>query len=283
MGPNFPTTRSGTGPVRRARRAATGLGGRCTRLCRHAPRLAASGTRCGCTCWPPHPARSNSCPPWSSSYGRHWPTCPPQPTPTSADGIDRDLSLPRRRARWDRLEPIWDRYLAQAWLGKPDASATPGPGSGLGWNRAIRMLTAATDEVRQLEPADTDGWVHATGQTADLVAVLGRRLEPEPGPLYRAGQHLARAAQLDRHQRRPPAERPASPCWSASPGSWRTPATPSRRQPSPPSSYWHTAWSACSTTSQPSTTHKPRCGGNCSWPPIASPNTPRSHPRRPAP
>jgi len=71
------------------------------------------------------------------------------------------------------------------------------------------MLTAATDEVRQLEPADTDGWVHATGQTADLVAVLGRRLEPEPGPLYRAGQHLARAAQLDRHQRRPPAERPA--------------------------------------------------------------------------
>jgi hypothetical protein len=37
------------------------------------------------------------------------------------------------------------------------------------------------------------------------VAVLSRRLEPEPGPLYQAGQHLARAAQLDRHQRRPPA------------------------------------------------------------------------------
>jgi hypothetical protein len=70
------------------------------------------------------------------------------------------------------------------------------------------MLTEATQEVQQLDPTDTQAWVHSTSQTADLVAVLGRRLEPEPGPLHHAGLHLARAAQPDPDQRRSSATGP---------------------------------------------------------------------------
>lgn len=66
------------------------------------------------------------------------------------------------------------------------------------------MLTAATEEVQQLPANDNDAWTQTVGQTADLVAVLGQRLESEPGPLSQAGRHLARAAQPDRGQRRPP-------------------------------------------------------------------------------
>ena len=103
------------------------------------------------------------------------------------------------------LSPRWDRYLTQVWQGELDVGAAPAPGSGLGWRSAVRLLTTVTEEVRQLGPTDTPAWTHATGQTADLVAVLSRRLEPKPGPLYHAGQHLARAAQLDPHHGRPAA------------------------------------------------------------------------------
>lgn len=93
---------------------------------------------------------------------------------------------PKLRARWDSMNPHWDQFAAQVWHGE--------------------HLTAI-DEVRQLSPDDPDTLAHAVGQTADLVAALGRRLEPEHGPLYFAGQHLARAAQLDRGQLPPPRRR----------------------------------------------------------------------------
>jgi len=122
----------------------------------------------------------------------------------SGSQLHRDLSLPKLRARWDKLDSRWDRYVAEVWRGELDLDSTSQPGPRLGWNRAARMLEAATAEVQQLPPHDNDAWTQTVGQTADLVAVLGRRLESEPGPLSRASQHLARAAQSDRGQRRPP-------------------------------------------------------------------------------
>jgi len=125
-----------------------------------------------------------------------------EPLWLSGSQLHRDLSLPRLRARWDSTNPYWDKFAAQVWLGDFHTAA-PASDSRIGWRRATRMLAAATDEVRHISPSDPDEWAHAVGQTADLVAALGRRLEPEPGPLYFAGQHLARAAQLDRGQHPP--------------------------------------------------------------------------------
>lgn len=122
----------------------------------------------------------------------------------SGSQLHRDLSLPKLRARWDNLDSRWDHYVAQVWRGELDLDSAPQPGPGLGWRRAARMLAAATEEVQQLPPDDNDAWTQTVGQTADLVAVLGHRLESEPGPLIHAGQHLARAALPDRGQRRSP-------------------------------------------------------------------------------
>jgi MobA/VirD2-like, nuclease domain len=79
----------------------------------------------------------------------------PEPLWLSGSQLHRDLSLPRLRARWDPLDPRWDRYLTQSWLGELDVGSATVPGSGLGWRTAVRMLTTATEQVRQLEPADT--------------------------------------------------------------------------------------------------------------------------------
>lgn len=122
----------------------------------------------------------------------------------SGSQLHRDLSLPKLRARWDKLDSRWDHYVAQVWRGELDLDSTPQAGPGLGWKRAARMLAGAAEEVQQLPPDDDDAWTQTVGQTADLVAILGQRLESEPGPLSYAGQHLARAAQPDRGQRRPP-------------------------------------------------------------------------------
>jgi hypothetical protein len=125
-----------------------------------------------------------------------------EPLWLSGSQLHRDLSLPRLRARWDNANPYWDQFAARVWRGEHHI-ATPVSEPRIGWRRAARLLTVATDEVRQLPPDGTDAWAHAIGQTADLVAALGQRLEPDPGPLYLAGQHLARAAQLDRGQQLP--------------------------------------------------------------------------------
>jgi hypothetical protein len=122
----------------------------------------------------------------------------------SGSHLHRDLSLPKLRARWDKLDPRWDRYVAQVWRAELDLDSTPQPGPRVGWNRAARMLAAAAEEVQRLPPDDNEAWTQTVGQTADLVAVLGRRLESKPGPLSLASRHLARAAQPDRGQRRSP-------------------------------------------------------------------------------
>lgn len=124
----------------------------------------------------------------------------------SGSQLHRDLSLPRLRARWESTNTYWDKFAAQVWL-EENRAAAPASGPRIGWRRADRLLTAAIDEVRQLPSGNPDAWAYAIGQTADLVAAFGRRLEPKPGPLYFAGQHLARAAQLDRGQRPPPRRR----------------------------------------------------------------------------
>lgn len=122
----------------------------------------------------------------------------------SGSQLHRDLSLPKLRARWDQLDPRWDPHVAQVWRGELTIDSIPQVGPGLGWKRAVRLLAAATEEAQQLPLDDNDRWTRTVGQTADLVAVLGRRLESEPGPLSQASRHLARAAQPDREQRRPP-------------------------------------------------------------------------------
>ena len=122
----------------------------------------------------------------------------------SGSQLHRDLSLPKLRARWDKLDSRWDHYVAQVWRGELDLDSMPQLGPGLGWRRAARMLAAATEEVQQIAPDDHAAWTQTVGMTADLVAALGQRLESNPGPLSYAGQHLARAALPDRGQRRPP-------------------------------------------------------------------------------
>jgi hypothetical protein len=124
----------------------------------------------------------------------------------SGSQLHRDLSLPKLRARWDKLDSRWDHYVAQVWRGELDLDSMPQLGPGLGWSRAARMLAVATEEVQQLPPDDNDAWTQIVGQAADLVAILGRRLESESGPLSLAGRHLARAAQPDRGQPRPPVQ-----------------------------------------------------------------------------
>lgn len=66
------------------------------------------------------------------------------------------------------------------------------------WDVAQQALVEVTKDLERLDSGDSDRWTQHVGHAADLVAVLSHRLELEPGPLYRAGHHLARAAQPGR-------------------------------------------------------------------------------------
>ena len=130
----------------------------------------------------------------------------------SGSQLARDLSLPRLRTRWEVRGAHWDRLAIRAWQRAREPRPLPGPKNDRDlshWEAAQRALVNATDTIERLEPSDAAGWTQHLGHTADLVAVLSQRLEPEPGPLYHAGHHLARAAQPDRAHRHPHA-RPGS-------------------------------------------------------------------------
>ena len=101
----------------------------------------------------------------------------------SGSQLARDLSLPRLRTRWEVRGPHWDRLVIRAWQQAREPRSIPKPPSHRDrshWEAAQRALVNATDTIERLEPGDTAAWTQHVGHTADLVAVLSQRLDPNP-------------------------------------------------------------------------------------------------------
>lgn len=116
--------------------------------------------------------------------------------------LRRDLSLPRLRARWEDQGPRWDAVAEQFWTGEHEVNTGDVRPTQAAWRELTRLLEAVQPTVEDHVAHDHDRWSHTVGEVADLVAVLAR-FDPEPDRLQRTTDHLARAAQLERHRRRP--------------------------------------------------------------------------------
>ncbi len=121
--------------------------------------------------------------------------------------LRRDLSLPRLRARWEHPGPRWEAAAAVYWTGGRDVDFGEVTATNLAWRQVTRYLKEAAAAVGGEVADDRDRWSQTVGETADLVAVLAR-FDHEDDHLNRVADQLARAAQLERDQRRPrPRER----------------------------------------------------------------------------
>jgi hypothetical protein len=116
--------------------------------------------------------------------------------------LRRDLSLPRLRARWENQGSRWDVVAEQFWTGEHEVNAGDVRRTQAAWRELTRLLEAAQPVIEDHVAHDRDRWSHTVGEVADLVAVLAR-FDSEADRLQRTADHLARAAQLERHQRRP--------------------------------------------------------------------------------
>jgi hypothetical protein len=116
--------------------------------------------------------------------------------------LRRDLSLPRLRARWEEPGELWEDVASQWWTGEREADTGEPIQSHTAWRQVRRLLAEAETTMSDEIGDNRDRWSQAVGETADLVAVLAR-FDPAPDRLERVADHLARAAQLERGQRRP--------------------------------------------------------------------------------
>jgi hypothetical protein len=116
--------------------------------------------------------------------------------------LRRDLSLPRLRARWEQPGPLWETAAAVYWTGERDVDFGEVTPTNVTWRQVTRHLKEAAAVLGGEVADDRDRWSQTTGETADLVAVLAR-FDHEQDHLNRAADQLARAAQLERDQRRP--------------------------------------------------------------------------------
>ncbi|KAA2267001.1 hypothetical protein F0L68_00225 [Solihabitans fulvus] len=114
--------------------------------------------------------------------------------------LRRDLSLPRLRARWDEPSPSSHDFVLRLW-NKEAANPVGEPSLHNSWREVERVLARAETAIGEEIGDDPDRWSYIVGDTAELVVVLAR-FDPEPHNLHRVADHLARAAQLERHQRR---------------------------------------------------------------------------------
>lgn len=116
--------------------------------------------------------------------------------------LRRDLSLPRLRARWEQQGPLWEPTAAVYWTGERDVDFGEVSATNVAWRQVTRYLKEAAAVLGGEVADDRDRWSQTTGETADLVAVLAR-FDHEHDHLNRVADQLARAAQLERDQRRP--------------------------------------------------------------------------------
>ncbi|ALG12354.1 relaxase/mobilization nuclease domain-containing protein [Kibdelosporangium phytohabitans] len=120
----------------------------------------------------------------------------------SGSTLRRDLSLPRLRARWEDHGLRWDAIAEQFWTGEHAVNTGDVHRTQAAWRELTRLLEAAQPAVEEHVAHDRDRWSHTVGEIVDLIVALAR-FDPEPDRLQRTADHLARAAQLERHQRRP--------------------------------------------------------------------------------
>lgn len=121
--------------------------------------------------------------------------------------LRRDLSLPRLRARWEQPGPLWENAAAVYWTGERDVDFGEVTATNMAWRQLTRHLKEAATVLGGEVADDRDRWSQTVGETADLVAALAR-FDHEHDHLNRVADQLARAAQLERDQRRPrPRER----------------------------------------------------------------------------
>jgi hypothetical protein len=116
--------------------------------------------------------------------------------------LRRDLSLPRLRARWEQLGPLWETAAAVYWTGERDVDLGEVTATNMAWRQVTRHLKEAAAVLGEEVADDRDRWSQTTGETADLVAVLAH-FDHDHDHLNRVADQLARAAQLERDQGRP--------------------------------------------------------------------------------
>ncbi len=114
--------------------------------------------------------------------------------------LDRDLTLPRLRAEWADT-PQAASAAAAEWTaarrgqrpvtaGRETREADPAL-----WQEAAREMAQLRDQLRTVQPGDTDTWARVARQTSGAYAAWSMRVEPTPGPLAAASAALARSAQ----------------------------------------------------------------------------------------
>jgi hypothetical protein len=115
-----------------------------------------------------------------------------------AHSLAPDLSLPALRASWGTTEPS-QLLDASVWTSQRPAGAEPGRESKTydagAARRATTQLAGVVDKLAGVEPGDPD-WATAASDGAGILANLAQRYEAgRPGPLARASDSLAQAAQ----------------------------------------------------------------------------------------
>lgn len=117
-----------------------------------------------------------------------------------------DLTLPRLRARWNQA----DTEASGRWAAASRTTTSPTASSGRparprlrvdAWAEAGHVVEQIRQRLAAVPASDQAAWAAATADAAGALSAVARRLEADrPGPLSRASDQLARAAQRPRHQ-----------------------------------------------------------------------------------